>query len=109
MYWTSFLFSLIITALAVAFIGLDHEIWALMLTPAAAWFAFLTFALDETEEQVLRPDHVVMQRLCLFLGDDEDTAGTWRESLEHGARLHHETGTTPVKTVLSDRVIHGDR
>ena len=50
MYWSSFLFSLITTALAVAFIRLDHEIWALMLTPAAAWFAFLTFALDEAEE-----------------------------------------------------------
>ena len=50
MYWSSFFFALITTALAVAFIGLDHEIWALMLTPAAAWFAFLTFVLDEAEE-----------------------------------------------------------
>lgn len=50
MYWSSFLFALITTALVVAFIGLDHEIWALMLTPAAAWFAFLAFALDEADE-----------------------------------------------------------
>ena len=50
MYWSSFFFALITTALAVAFIGLDHEIWALVLAPAAAWFAFLTFALDEAEE-----------------------------------------------------------
>jgi hypothetical protein len=50
MSWSSFFFVLIIAALAVAFIELDHEVWALLLIPAAAWFAFLTFALDEAEE-----------------------------------------------------------
>jgi hypothetical protein len=50
MSWSSFFFALITTALTVAFIELDHELWALVLVPAAAWFAFLTFALDEAEE-----------------------------------------------------------
>jgi hypothetical protein len=41
---SSLVFALVTTTLSVAFIGLDHEIWALLLAPAAAWFAFLTFA-----------------------------------------------------------------
>jgi hypothetical protein len=48
---SSFVFALVTTALAVAFIGLDHEIWAFALAPAAAWFAFLTFARDEAEDR----------------------------------------------------------
>jgi hypothetical protein len=48
---SSLVFALVTTTLAVAFIGLDHEIWALALAPAAAWFAFLTFAPDEDEDR----------------------------------------------------------
>ena len=48
---SSLVFALVTIAIAVAFIGLDHEIWALMLTPVAAWFAFLAFAPDEAEER----------------------------------------------------------
>jgi hypothetical protein len=48
---SSLIFALVTTTLAVAFIGLGHEIWALVLAPAAAWFAFLTFVHDEAEEQ----------------------------------------------------------
>jgi hypothetical protein len=48
---SSFGFALVLTTLAAAFIGLSHEIWALALTPAAAWFAFLSFAPDEAEER----------------------------------------------------------
>ena len=48
---SSLVFALVSTALAIAFIGLDHEVWALALSPAAVWFAFLTFAPDEAEER----------------------------------------------------------
>jgi hypothetical protein len=48
---SSLIYAVIITALAVAFILLDHEIWALILAPAAAWFAFLTFVRDEAEDR----------------------------------------------------------
>jgi hypothetical protein len=47
---SSLIFALVTTVLAAAFIGLNHEIWALVLSPAAAWFAFLTFAPDEAEQ-----------------------------------------------------------
>ena len=48
---SSLVFALVTTALAIALIGLDHEIWALALAPATAWFAFLTFAPDEAEDR----------------------------------------------------------
>jgi hypothetical protein len=48
---SSFIYAVITTALAVAFIILNHEIWALALAPAAAWFAFLTFVRDEAEDR----------------------------------------------------------
>lgn len=44
---SSLVFAIITTALAVAFICLNHELWALVLSPAAAWFAFMSFAPDE--------------------------------------------------------------
>ncbi len=49
MSWSSFFFTLIIVGFAVAFIELDHELWALPFILAAAWFAFLAFALDDAE------------------------------------------------------------
>ena len=48
---SSLVFAVIITALAVAFIGFNHEIVAFVLAPAAAWFAFLAFAPDEAEQR----------------------------------------------------------
>ncbi len=48
---SSLVFTVITAALAVAFIGLNHEMEALVLSPAAAWFAFLTFAPDEAEDR----------------------------------------------------------
>ena len=51
MYWSSFLFTLITSTLAVGFVFLHLEIGGLILAPAATWFAYLTFALNEAEEQ----------------------------------------------------------
>jgi hypothetical protein len=39
--------------------------------------------MDEAEQDVLGADVVVIQHLGLFLGQDDDTTGSVRESLEH--------------------------
>ncbi len=48
---SSLVFALAITALASAFIVLDHEMLAFLLAPVAGWFAFLTFAPNEAEDR----------------------------------------------------------
>ena len=46
---------------------------------------------DETEQDVLGADVVVVEHLGLFLGQDDDTTGSVGESLEHALLL-----TTPL-------------
>ena len=41
------------------------------------------FLPEEAEEDVLRPDVVVLERACLVLGEDDDLSGPFCESLEH--------------------------
>ncbi len=47
---SSLVFALVTTAFAAVVIGFNHELWALVLAPAAAWFAFLAFGPEEAED-----------------------------------------------------------
>ena len=65
---------------------------------------------DETEQDVLGADVVVVEHLRLFLGEDDHTTGTVRESLEHHpflrqrGQLAHSGRLT--SRVTSDRMPH---
>jgi hypothetical protein len=42
---------------------------------------------QQTEEDVLRADVVVLEKARLVLGHDDDLAGSLREALEHSVRV----------------------
>src|SRR5471030_1676609 len=48
---SSFIYALVTAALAVTMVCLGHEVVALVIAPTAMWFAYTTFAVDESEQQ----------------------------------------------------------
>jgi hypothetical protein len=48
---SSFIYALVTAVFAVTMLCLGHEVVALVLAPAAMWFTYTTFAVDESEQQ----------------------------------------------------------